>query len=104
MSQTLQCDDITVGSGAEAVAERFVSTYDDADTSIRFNRAEVGPNGILAEHVIPFELTGFNFVSAYDPGDVELYDGLDWTAWYVSIDYENGKPVVVALTINRWSP
>jgi spore germination protein GerM len=89
---------------AQAVGERFVSTYDDANTSIQFNKAELGGNGILAELVIPFELTGFNFVSVYDPGDDSQYGGLDWTAWYVSIDYENGKPIVVGMTVNEWSP
>lgn len=54
--------------------------------------------------MIPYELRGFNFVSAYDPGDDQQYGGLDWTAWYVSIDYENGEPVVVGLTLNEWSP
>jgi spore germination protein GerM len=89
---------------AEAVGERFVSAYDDVDTSIRFNEAELGGNGIPAEFVIPFELRGFNFVSVYDSGDEEQYEGLDWTAWYVSIDYEGGEPVVVGMTVNEWSP
>jgi spore germination protein GerM len=89
---------------ATAVGERFVSAYDDADTSIMFNEAELGGNGIPAEFVIPFEFRGLNFVSVFDSGDDEQYGGLDWTAWYVSIDYEDGEPVVVGMTVNEWSP
>lgn len=89
---------------AEAVGERFVATFDDPDVSIRFDEIEMGGNGIPAEFVIPFELSGFHFVSVYDSGDDEQYGGLDWTAWYVSIDYEEGEPVVVGMTVNEWSP
>lgn len=89
---------------AEAVGDRFVSAFDDTDTSLRFDEAELGGNGIPAEFVIPFEFEGFHFVSVYDPGDDEQYGGLDWTAWYVSIDYEDGEPVVVGMTVNEWSP
>jgi hypothetical protein len=89
---------------AQAVGDRFVSAYGDEDTSVRWNEAEMGGNGTHPEYAIPFELSGFNFVSVYDPGDNPEYGGLDWTAWYVSIDYEGGEPVVVAMTLNEWTP
>lgn len=89
---------------AAAVGDRFVSAYTDTDTSVRFSEIELGGNGTLPEYAIPFQLSGFNFVSVYDPGDDPQYGGLDWTAWYVSIDYEEGGPVVVAMTLNEWSP
>ncbi|MDH4119458.1 MAG: GerMN domain-containing protein [Acidimicrobiia bacterium] len=89
---------------AEAIGDRFVSTYKDTDTSILFDEVELGGNGNIAEFAIPFELTGFHFVSVYDPGDNPDFGGLDWTAWYVSIDYEDGNPVIVGLTVNEWAP
>ncbi|MGI9018068.1 MAG: GerMN domain-containing protein [Euzebya sp.] len=88
----------------QAVAQRFVSTYDDADTIVTRDDARLGGNGTPAEFAIPAELSGLHFVSVYDSGDNPEYGGLDWTAWYVSIDYEDGQPVVVAMTLNEWSP
>ncbi len=89
---------------AEAIGDRFVSTFVDDDVSLMRDTAEVGGNGIPAEYAIPFEFEGFHFVSVYDSGDDPQYGGLDWTAWYVSIDYESGEPRVVGLTVNEWSP
>lgn len=89
---------------AQAVGDRFVSAYSDGDTSVRWNEVELGGNGIRAEDAVPFELRGFNVVSVYDPGDDPQYGGLDWTAWYVSIDDEGTEPVVVAMTLNEWTP
>ncbi|MDH3500432.1 MAG: GerMN domain-containing protein, partial [Acidimicrobiia bacterium] len=89
---------------AQAVGDRFVSAYDDTDTQIATNEILAGGNGILPDSAIPFELTDFNYVAVYDPGDNPQYGGLDWTAWYVSIDYENGLPVVIGLTLNEWGP
>ena len=89
---------------AEAVGDRFASTYDDPDADVTFDEIHLGGNGIPAEYVMAFELEGFHLVSVYDSGDDPQYGGLDWTAWYVSIDYEDGEPVVVALTVNEWSP
>lgn len=89
---------------AEAVGDRFVSTFDDPDTSIRWDEVEMGGNGTVADQAIPFEFRGFHYVSVYDRGDNPEYGGLDWTAWYVSIDYEHGEPKVVGLTINEWAP
>jgi spore germination protein GerM len=89
---------------AQAVGEKLVSAYDDPDVSIKYNEIEAGGNGTLPEYAIPFELKGFNYVSVYDKGDDPQYGGLDWIAWYVSIDYERGEPVVVGMTLNIWAP
>ena len=89
---------------AQEVGDRFVSAFDDPDTSLMSDEVELGGNGIPAEYAIPFEFAGLHFVSVYDSGDVPDYGGLDWTAWYVSIDYENGEPRVVGMTLNEWSP
>jgi hypothetical protein len=89
---------------AEAIGDRFVSTFNDPDLSIQWDEPEVGGNGTIAEEAIPFELRGFHFVSVYDVGDEPEYGGLDWTAWYVSIDYEQGEPRIVGMTINEWAP
>jgi spore germination protein GerM len=89
---------------AAAIGDRFVSTYDDADRSETVDQPIEGGNGRIPEYAIPFELKGFHYIGVHDPGDNPDYGGLDWTTWYVSIDYENGHPVVVALTVDEWSP
>ena len=89
---------------AEEIAASFVSAYVDTDTVITFNEPIEAGNGRLAEYAIPFALSGFNYVGVYDPGDNPEYGGLDWNIWYVSFDYEDGRPVVVALTLDQWSP
>jgi hypothetical protein len=76
----------------------------DTDTEINFNEPIEAGNGRLAQDAIPFALQGFNYVAVYDPGDNPEYGGLDWTIWYVSFDYHNGRPVVIALTVDQWSP
>ncbi|HSF85825.1 MAG TPA: GerMN domain-containing protein [Acidimicrobiia bacterium] len=88
----------------QAVGDRFVSTWDDPDRVTTANEPIEGGNGRIAEYAIPFELKGFNYVGVYDPGDNPDYGGLDWTIWYVSIDYEDGQPVVAALTLDEWAP
>jgi germination protein M len=89
---------------AEAIGDRYASTWDDPDRMYQFDQAFEGGNGRVAEFAIPFELSGFHFVSVYDPGDNPDYGGLDWTIWHVSFDYEDGAPVVVGLTLDEWSP
>ncbi len=89
---------------ADAIGNRFVSAFEDSDRQLARNEILMGGNGFTPEYAIPFMLKGFNYVSVYDPGDNPEYGGLDWTAWYVSIDYENGEPVVVGLSLNEWSP
>ncbi len=89
---------------AEAVADRFTSNWDDADRILTIDEPITGGNGRTPEYAIPFELEGFHYVGVYDPGDNPDYGGLDWTVWYVSIDYEDGRPVVVGLTLDEWAP
>jgi predicted small lipoprotein YifL len=97
-------DEIPARTFAEAVAESFVAAYGDTDTVMTINRPIAGGNGRLREAAIPVEFQSFNYVGIHDPGDNPEYDGLDWVTWYVSIDYEDGTPVVVGLTIDAWSP
>lgn len=88
----------------EAVADSFVGAYGDSDVVKTFDQPISGGNGRLDDAAIPFELGAFNYVGVHDPGDDPGLDGLDWVTWYVSIDYENGSPVIVGLTIDQWSP
>lgn len=89
---------------SQAVAERVVGAYHDADSRVLFNEIVEGPNGRPAAHAIPTELAGFPFVTIHDPGDDPQYGGLDWTIWIVSLAYENGQIRVVGLTLDEWSP
>lgn len=89
---------------AEAIADNFVSVYDDPDTMTTVNEPIEAGNGRLAEQAIPFEFGAFNYIGVHDPGDNPEYGGLDWFTWYVSIDYEDGRPVIVGLTIDQWAP
>jgi spore germination protein GerM len=89
---------------AEEIAASFVSAYDDDDVMLTYNEPVEAGNGRPAAYAIPFELTGFNYVTVYDLGDNPDFGGLDWTIWYVSFDYEDGQPVVVALTLDQWAP
>ncbi len=89
---------------AQAVADRFNSTWDDPDRVTTVDEPIEGGNGRLPEYAIPFELNEFHYIGVYDSGDNPDYGGLDWTIWYVSIDYEDGEPVVVALTLDEWAP
>lgn len=89
---------------AAAVADSFVSAYDDPDTSTTVNEPIEAGNGRLPEYAIPFEFEPFNYIGVHDSGDNPEYGGLDWVTWYVSIDYENGNPVIIGMTIDQWSP
>ena len=89
---------------AEAIGWSFVSTWDDPDRTFALDEALGGGNGRPPEFAIWPMLQGFHFVSILDPGDNPDFDGLDWTLWHVSIDYEDNEPVVVGLTYDEWSP
>ncbi len=88
----------------EAVADSFLSAYDDPDTVTTVNEAIVGGNGRPPEYAIPFEFESYNYIGVYDSGDNPDYGGLDWIIWYVSIDYEGGIPVIIGLTVDMWAP
>jgi len=97
--------EVTGKTFADAIGASFVSAYDDLDVVVTFNKpmgANIG--GRSDAMAIPVELVGFNYVGVYDSGDNPEYGGLDWTIWYVSFDFEDGKPVVVGLTLDQWSP
>ncbi|MDF1597228.1 MAG: GerMN domain-containing protein [Acidimicrobiia bacterium] len=89
---------------AEAVADSFLSAYDDPDTITTVNDPIEAGNSRLPDFAIPLEFASFNYIGVHDSGDNPDYGGLDWTTWYVSIDYENGSPVIVGLTVDMWSP
>jgi hypothetical protein len=99
-----ELDEIGARTFAEAVADSFLSAYDDPDTVITMNEAIFGGNGRPAGYEVPFEFASFNYVGVHDPGDGAEFDGLDWITWYVSIDYEDGLPVIVGMTIDQWAP
>ncbi|MDH5373771.1 MAG: GerMN domain-containing protein [Acidimicrobiia bacterium] len=97
-------DQIPGRTFAEAVADSFVSAYDDPDTVTTVNEPIEAGNGRLASHAIPVEFQSFNYIGIHDSGDNPAYDGLDWITWYVSIDYEGGEPVIIGLTLDQWAP
>lgn len=99
-----QAKEIRGRTFAEAIGDRWASTWDDPDRVYAFDEPFEGGNGRQAQYAIPFLLGGFHFVSVYDSGDNPDYGGLDWTIWHVSVDYEDGRPVVVGLTLDEWSP
>ena len=99
-----QASEIPSRTFAEAIGASFASTWDDPDREFQFDEPFEGGNGRPAAFAIPFQLNGFHYVSIYDSGDNPDFGGLDWTVWHVSIDYEDGEPVVVGLTIDQWAP
>lgn len=97
-------DQIPARTFAEAVADSFVSAYDDPDTVTTVNEPILGGNGRPPAYAIPFEFQSFHYVGVHDPGDNPEFGGLDWITWYVSIDYEDGEPVIAGLTVDMWAP
>lgn len=89
---------------AEAVADSFLSAYDDPDTATTVNEPIEAGNGRIAAAAIPFQFQSFNYIGVHDTGDNPDYGGIDWVTWYVSIDYEEGSPVIVGLTLDMWAP
>ncbi|MEA2000975.1 MAG: SH3 domain-containing protein, partial [Actinomycetota bacterium] len=103
-SDDAEFDQIPGRTFTAAVADSFLSAYDDPDTVTTVNEPIVGGNGRPPAYAIPFEFQSFNYIGVYDPGDNPDYGGLDWIIWYVSIDYENGSPVIIGLTVDMWAP
>jgi len=97
-------EEIPARTFSEAIADSFLSAYDDPDTVTTVNEPIEAGNGRIPEAAIPFTLQSFNYIGVHDSGDNPDYGGLDWVVWYVSIDYEDGDPVIVGLTIDQWSP
>ncbi len=87
---------------AEAITDPFLSAYDDPDTVVTFNEPTAGQNGRLPGDAIPFQFGSFNYAGVHDTGDD--YAPLDWVTWYMSIDYEDGQPRIVALTLDEMAP
>ncbi len=103
-SNAADLEDVPFRTFAEAVADRYLQAYDDPDVVVQPNEPIEAGNGRPAEFAIPFEFQNFNYFTVYDPGDNPDFGGLDWTIWYVSIDYEDGRPVIVGLTLDEWAP
>jgi hypothetical protein len=99
-----QLDEIPARTFSEAIADSFLSAFDDPDTQRTVNEPIAGGNGRLPEAAIPFTLQSFNYIGVHDPGDNPEFGGLDWVTWYVSIDHEDGAPVIVGLTVDMWAP
>ena len=99
-----ELDEVPGRTFAEAVADSFLSAYDDPDTVTTVNEPLAGGNGRLPEYAIPFEFESFNYIGVFDPIDNPDFGGLDWITWYVSIDYEDGSPVIVGMTVDMWAP
>ncbi|MCP3973959.1 MAG: SH3 domain-containing protein [bacterium] len=97
-------DEIPARTFAEAIADSFLSAYADDDTVTTVNEPNAGGNGRISEEAIPFPFRSFNYIGVHDPGDNPEYGGLDWVTWYVSVDYEDGAPVIVGMTIDQWAP
>ena len=87
---------------SQAITDRFLSAYDDPDTVVTFNEPIIGQNGRLPDVALPFSLRSFNCVGVHDGGDD--FAPLDWVTWYVSIDYEDGQPRIVTLTLDELAP
>ncbi len=99
-----QAAEIRAQTFAVAIGDSFVSAWNDPDRMVAWDKPLAGGNGRLSSYAIPAKLSGFHYLSVHDPGDNPEYEGLDWISWHVSIDYENGTPVVVGLTLDQWSP
>ena len=97
-------DQIPARTFAAAVADSFLSAYDDPDTITTVNDPIEAGNGRLPAYAIPFEFQSFNYIGVHDSGDNPDYGGIDWVTWYISIDYEEGEPVIVGMTLDMWSP
>lgn len=104
LDDPLDAQEIPSRTFSEAIADSFVSVWTDEDVQVAVDEPINGGNGRLPDWALPVELKGFHYVSMYDPGDNEEYGGLDWVSWHVSIEYEDGDPKIVAMTIDQWSP
>lgn len=96
--------EITPQTFSGAIAEPFVSVWDDPDAEIKVDAVTEGPNGRTADYIVPTEFDGFGYVSVFDSGDNPAYDGLDWMEWVVSLAWENDQVKIVGLTIDQWAP
>jgi spore germination protein GerM len=99
-----QAQEIPDQTFAQAIGDSFVSVWDDPDRIVAIDEPLGGGNGRLSQDAVWPMLQGFHYLSVHDPGDNPDYGGLDWISWHVSIDYEDGQPVVVGLTLDRWAP
>ena len=99
-----QAQEIPDRTFAEAIGDSFVSAWNDPDRAVAIDEPLGGGNRRLPPDAVWPMLEGFHYLSVHDPGDNPDYGGLDWISWHVSIDYEDGQPVVVGLTLDQWAP
>lgn len=93
------CEACIQSTYRKVVGEGFLDAYEDADRELSFNRWKAGGN---ASARLPTKLSGFPFVTVYDPGDVA--DVPDWRGVTVFFEYLEGRPTVVGLVFDAWSP
>ncbi|MBT8207884.1 MAG: GerMN domain-containing protein, partial [Acidimicrobiia bacterium] len=84
----------------QAVGDSFLAVYDDPETTVE--RDEWHDTNLPdSANPIPFPLRAFHHVGLHSPGENPPVDSVNW---YVSLDYEDFEPRIVALTIELWSP
>ncbi len=103
-SNAADIEDVPFRTFTDAVADRFLGVYDDDDVVLQANRPIEAGNGRPAAFAIPTEFQNFNYWTVHDPGDDPEFGGLDWGTWYVAMDYEDSRPVIVGLILDEWAP
>lgn len=88
----------------EAILDPVAETWSDSDRVTALNEPIPGPNGALAERVIPPEMIGFSYLALHDPGDDPAVGGLDWVTWYVFLTFSDGDLVIAGFTLDAWAP
>lgn len=96
-----ECPDETF---REAIADPFVSTVTDDDREVAVNEPIPGPNGRLPETLPPTPYRNLPYIAVHDPGDDPQYDGLDWQTWYVHLEFVDGEPRLVGLSVDEYAP
>lgn len=64
---------------------------------------DIGQLNAFAQQPWRFEYQNINFYRVFVPGS-EQYDGLDWRAWLVGVEYVGGEPYLFALINFEWTP
>lgn len=93
------CEACEEGSFTKVVGGWFLDAYRDPDRTLHFGQWREGGN---ASARLPTRLSGFPFVTVYDPGDIP--DAPDWLAMTVFFEYRLGTPRIIGLAVNAWSP
>jgi hypothetical protein len=94
--------DLPYRTFADEIGESFLDAFHDPDNQfLRKEWRDLDEKGIPEEaNPIPVELREFDTVSIVESGQ----DAIEWFVWYVSIDFEDGQPLIVGLTFRGWTP